>query len=126
MSKVKGFLGDLRVDSNRIVWVFSTHGWDKLTDEDGIPIDHRYSGFKYPIKRFTPDEEKMLKIRDKRSVNDRLLDTISELNADGENESLHILDRIDALLELAQITQRDAQVSGAAIRKARDLIRDAL
>lgn len=41
-----------------------------------------------------------------------------------EDTCMHILDRIDAYLELAQLFQRDVQQSAIYVRMARDLIGD--
>lgn len=53
---------------------------------------------------------------------DIYLNEIKRLNAIGEDERMHILDRVDAYLELAQLIQRDVQQAWTAVRKARDLI----
>ena len=49
-------------------------------------------------------------------------DRLEGLLAVAENKRNHILDRIDAYLELAQFHDRSAQQRGNAIHKARDLI----
>lgn len=68
-----------------------------------------------------PDKE--LKICDKRTIVERYLDTIAELNAVGSDERLHILDRIDAYLELALLTYKDPHKWMSAVHNARDLIK---
>jgi len=49
-------------------------------------------------------------------------DTRDELMAVAENERNHLLDRVDAYLELAQLFANDRNKNAYYIREARDLI----
>lgn len=114
--------GEIRRDSQHRLWIFSG-SWEPVLDEKGNHTVVREARLAFIPPHFSPKQEKELRIKDKRSYPQKWLDNLAELEAIGQNERLHLLDRIDAYLKIAQLTYLDRQRSYKAVRAARDLIR---